>query len=48
MFAEEHVVWTEENWPKVHLSDESEFNLLGQMGNILFSFKLRKNWSPSV
>ncbi len=28
-FAEEHAVWTEENWSKVHFSDESKFNLFG-------------------
>ncbi|KAL0150600.1 hypothetical protein M9458_054101 [Cirrhinus mrigala] len=31
-FAEEHVVWTEENWSKVHFSDESKFNLFGSDG----------------
>lgn len=31
-FAEEHVVWTEENWSKVHFSDESKFNLFGSNG----------------
>ncbi len=48
MFAEEHVVCTEKNWPKVHFSDEIKCNLLGLMGNILFGFKLRKYWSSSV
>ncbi len=31
-FAEEHVVWTEENWSKVHFSDESKFNLFESDG----------------
>ncbi len=31
-FAEEHVVWTEENWSKVHFSDEIKFNLFGSDG----------------
>lgn len=31
-FAEEHVVWTEENWSRVHFSDESKFNLFGSDG----------------
>ncbi|KAI5615079.1 hypothetical protein C0J50_3304, partial [Silurus asotus] len=27
-----HVVWTEENWSKVHFSDESKFDLFGSDG----------------
>lgn len=30
--AEEHAVWTDENWCKVHFSDESKFNLFGSDG----------------
>ena len=28
-FAFEHVIWTEEHWACIHLSDESKFNLFG-------------------
>ncbi len=38
-FAKEHVVWREENWSKVHFSDESKFNLLSPMGNITYVVK---------
>lgn len=31
-FAEEHVLWTEESWRRVHFSDESKFNLFGSDG----------------
>lgn len=31
-FAHEHVVWTDEQWAKVHFSDESKFNLFGSDG----------------
>ena len=31
-FDKEHVVWTEESWPRVHFSDESKFNLFGSDG----------------
>lgn len=32
-FAQEHVVWTTENWSRVHFSDESKFNVIGSDGN---------------
>jgi len=35
-------VWTQENWSKVHVNNESKFNL-GQMGNIMFGVKLEKD-----
>ncbi len=31
-FAGEHVVWTKENWSKVHFSDEIKFKLFGSDG----------------
>ncbi len=44
-FAEEHVVWTEENWSKVLFSNESKFNLFGSNGNILTEAQVRKEIS---
>ena len=29
VFAEKHITLTDDNWSKVHLSDESKFNLVG-------------------
>ena len=31
-FAQAHVVWTEEQWSRVHFSDESKFNVIGSDG----------------
>ena len=28
VFAENHVIWTDYNWSKVHFSDENKFNLV--------------------
>ena len=31
-FTTEHILWTEEQWNMVHLSEESKFNLFGSNG----------------
>lgn len=31
-FAQEHVIWTDDQWSKVHFSDESKFNVIGSDG----------------
>ena len=31
-YAEAHVVWRDQDWERVHFSDESKFNFLGSDG----------------
>ena len=31
-FAQAHIIWTEEQWSRVHFSDESKFNVIGSDG----------------
>ncbi len=45
-YAEERVVWTEENWSKVHFSDESKFHLFGSDAVFILS-KTPKNYSST-
>ncbi len=42
-FAEEHVVWTDENWSKVHFSDESSLIYLSRWE----TFCLVSNWGKT-
>lgn len=32
-FAQEHVIWSEDQWSMVHFSDESKFNVIGSDGS---------------
>ena len=45
-YAQEHVVWSKEQWEKVHFSDESKYNLYGSDGKIYV--RRRKNERLSV
>lgn len=45
-FAEEHVVWTEANWSKVHFSDESKFDLFGSDGKHYVQRKTGERLNP--
>ncbi len=36
-------MWTEENWSKVHFSDDSKFNLLGSDGKHFVRCQTKEN-----
>ncbi len=45
-FAGEHVVSTEQNWTKVHFSDESKFNLFGSDGKHFVQCQTEERLNP--
>ena len=45
-FAEEHIVWSEEKWSRVHFSDESKFNLFGADGKSYGSRQTAERLNP--
>ena len=45
-FATEHIVWTEEQWDMVHISDEYTFNLFGSDGKRFVRCKNRERLYP--
>ena len=45
-FTTDHIVWTEEQWNMVYLSDESKFNLFGSDDKRFVRHKNREHLSP--
>ena len=45
-FTTEYILWTEEQWNMVHLSDESKFNLFGSNGKRFVRHKNGEHLSP--
>lgn len=47
-FAEKYVLWTEENWSKVHLRDVSKLHLFGSDGKHFVWHQTEERLKPKV
>jgi transposase len=45
LFAQSHIVWTDDQWSRVHFSDESKFNVIGSDGRCYVRRKIEERLS---